>query len=595
MNSKIFLFSLLISLITSLDNGLGLTPQMGWNTWNKFACKINETLIYQSIDALISSGLKDLGYEYMNLDDCWQIKRDENKTIVPDPTTFPNGIKPLADYAHSKGLKLGVYSDGGNYTCQLRPGGYGYEEIDAKTYAEWGVDYLKYDNCFNGGISSKIRYPRMTDALMKQDRPIFYSICQWGEEDIPTWGKEFGNSWRTTLDISDSWVSMINIIDKNNQWYQYAGPGGWNDPDMLEVGNGGMSNIEYRTHFSLWAISKAPLIIGCDLVNMDNETFKILSNKEVIEINQDKLGEQGHKIKITNLTTQSNEESPLTESFLELSKCNGKKEQKWYLKEDGSITNNNEDFCIEVRTGLKKGDQVFSMKCKNKEEQKWVYSKEEKTIRAKGYNKCLDLYDKYDIYNPLIGTNNCTDEEILKWEYNEKEKTFTSEGKCLSSLKEPQQIEVWAGNLSDGNLVVLLLNRATFETVVEVKWSELGLNVTKAYLRDLWEHKYLGGFNNSYKGILASHESQLLKVYENDPEKSDDTTDENNDDNNDDNNNSLIFGLTVGVLVLLLAFIFFIIIFMKFKQQKEENKAPDIDNEYLNSNLVRETKASNNV
>ena len=590
MNSKILIFSLLISLISTLDNGLGLTPQMGWNTWNKFACKINETLIYQSIDALISSGLKDLGYEYMNLDDCWQISRDENKTIVPDPKTFPNGIKPLADYAHSKGLKLGVYSDGGNYTCQLRPGGYGYEEIDAKTYAEWGVDYLKYDNCFNGDISSKIRYPRMTDALMKQDRPIFYSICQWGQEDIPTWGKEFGNSWRTTLDISDSWISMINIIDKNNQWYQYAGPGGWNDPDMLEVGNGGMTNIEYRTHYSLWAISKAPLIIGCDLVNMDNETFKILSNKEVIEINQDKLGEQGHKIKITNITTNSNEESPLTESFLQLVECNGKKEQKWYLKEDGSISNNNEDFCIEVKTGLKKGDQIFSLKCRNKEEQKWVYSKEEKTIRTKRYNKCLDLYDKYDIYDPLIGTNNCEEEEILKWEYNEKEKTFTSEGKCLSSLKELQQTEVWAGNLSDGNKVVLLLNRATFETVVEIKWSELGLNVTKAYLRDLWEQKYLGGFNNSYKGILASHESQLLKVYENDPEKK---TDENNNDNSDENNdenNDLILGLTIGVLILLLAFIFFIIIFMKYKQQKEENKAPDIDTEYLNSNLVRETK-----
>ena len=214
----------------------------------------------------------------------------------------------------------------------------------------------------------------------------------------------------------------------------------------------------------------------------------------------------------------------------------------------------------------------------------------EKTIRTKGYNKCLDLYDKYDIYDPLIGTNNCEEEEILKWEYNEKEKTFTSEGKCLSSLKELQQTEVWAGNLSDGNKVVLLLNRATFETVVEIKWSELGLNVTKAYLRDLWEQKYLGGFNNSYKGILASHESQLLKVYENDPEKK---TDENNNDNSDENNddnNDLILGLTIGVLILLLAFIFFIIIFMKYKQQKEENKAPDIDTEYLNSNLVRETK-----
>ena len=259
---KFLFFSLLITLISSLDNGLGLTPQMGWNTWNKFACKIEEKLIRDSIDALVNTGLKDLGYNYMNLDDCWQIKRDENKTIVPDADKFPNGIKPLADYAHSKGLKFGLYSDGGNLTCQMRPGGYGYEEIDAKTYAEWGVDYLKYDNCWNMGISSKIRYPRMTEALRKQNRSIFYSICQWGEEEIPTWGKEFGNSWRTTLDISDSWISMINIIDQNDKWFQYAGPGGWNDPDMLEVGNGGMSDVEYRTHFSLWAISKAPLIIG---------------------------------------------------------------------------------------------------------------------------------------------------------------------------------------------------------------------------------------------------------------------------------------------------------------------------------------------
>ena len=216
----------------------------------------------------------------------------------------------------------------------------------------------------------------MTEALMKQDRPIFYSICQWGEEEIPTWGKEFGNSWRTTLDISDTWTSMINIIDINDKWYQYAGPGGWNDPDMLEVGNGGMSTIEYRTHFSLWAISKAPLLIGCDITKMTKDTFDILSNKEVIAINQDKLGEQAHKIKITNLTINDDIDSKLMESYLELVECNGNKEQKWYLKEDGSISNNDEDLCIEVKTGLKKGDQIFSLKCNNKKEQKWIYSKE---------------------------------------------------------------------------------------------------------------------------------------------------------------------------------------------------------------------------
>jgi alpha-galactosidase len=571
---KFLFFSLLITLISSLDNGLGLTPQMGWNTWNKFACKIEEKLIRDSIDALVNTGLKDLGYNYMNLDDCWQIKRDENKTIVPDADKFPNGIKPLADYAHSKGLKFGLYSDGGNLTCQMRPGGYGYEEIDAKTYAEWGVDYLKYDNCWNMGISSKIRYPRMTEALRKQNRSIFYSICQWGEEEIPTWGKEFGNSWRTTLDISDSWISMINIIDQNDKWFQYAGPGGWNDPDMLEVGNGGMSDVEYRTHFSLWAISKAPLIIGCDLTKMSNETFNILSNKEVIAINQDKLGEQGHKIKITNLT-KNNSDEKIMESFLSLTECNDKIQQKWYINDDGSISNNNEDFCIEVKTGLKQGDQIFSLKCKNKDEQKWSYSKEDKTIKSKIGNKCLNLYEKYNIYNPILGTSDCDENDVLKFEYDENKKTFESNGKCLSSNALPEQTEVWAGRLSDGNWAVLLLNRASFEAEVEIKWNELFLSVNRAYVRDLWEHKDLGGFNNSYKVNLSSHESQFLKVFEQDPLN--------------DGTDGLTLWILIGVLALLLGFLGFVVVYINYKRKKEEIKKIDISEENIDQNLVRET------
>ena len=577
---KFLFFSLLITLISSLDNGLGLTPQMGWNTWNKFACKIEEKLIRDSIDALVNTGLKDLGYNYMNLDDCWQIKRDENKTIVPDADKFPSGIKPLADYAHSKGLKFGLYSDGGNLTCQMRPGGYGYEEIDAKTYAEWGVDYLKYDNCWNMGISSKIRYPRMTEALRKQNRSIFYSICQWGEEEIPTWGKEFGNSWRTTLDISDSWISMINIIDQNDKWFQYAGPGGWNDPDMLEVGNGGMSDVEYRTHFSLWAISKAPLIIGCDLTKMSNETFNILSNKEVIAINQDKLGEQGHKIKITNLT-KNNSDEKIMESFLSLTECNNKIQQKWYINDDGSISNNNEDFCIEVKTGLKQGDQIFSLKCKNKDEQKWSYSKEDKTIKSKIGNKCLNLYEKYNIYNPILGTSDCDENDVLKIEYDENKKTFESNGKCLSSNALPEQTEVWAGRLSDGNWAVLLLNRASFEAEVEIKWNELFLSVNRAYVRDLWEHKDLGGFNNSYKVNLSSHESQFLKVFEQDPLN--------------DGTDALILWILIGVLALLLGFLGFVVVYINYKRKKEEMKKIDINEENIDQNLVRETKDSDAV
>lgn len=584
MNQKIFIFILFIELITSLDNGLGLTPQMGWNTWNKFKCKINETLIHDSIDALKESGLLELGYNYMNLDDCWQISRDENKTIVVDKT-FPNGIKPLADYAHSKGMLFGLYSDGGNYTCQLRPGGYGYEEIDAKTYAEWGVDYLKYDNCWNGGISSHIRYPRMRDALMKQDRPIFYSICQWGQEEIATWGKDVGNSWRTTDDISDAWSSMLRIIDENDKWYQYGGPGGWNDPDMLEVGNGGMTYTEYRTHYSLWAISKAPLIIGCDITKMSNETFEILSNKEVIAINQDKLGEQGHRIKITNLTSNDNKLSKLSETQLELIECNGNKEQKWYINDDGSISNNNEDFCMELKTGLKRGDQIYTHKCANKEEQKWIYSKESKTIKALKENKCLDYYSKDNKYDSFIGTSNCNQENILKWEYNEQEKTFTSNGKCLSSAILPDQTEVWAGNLADGNKVVLLFNRASFGARVEVKWTELGINDTTLYLRDLWEKRYLGGYNYSYHVNLLSHESQLLKVYLKDPESTDKT-------DGDDENTVYLVVLLISVAAVL-GFIAFIIFYFNYQRKKYNPSSLSSESENLENNLVRDTNGSN--
>ena len=535
----------------------------------------------------------------MNLDDCWQISRDEenNNTIVVDPH-FPNGLKPLIDYAHSKGLKFGLYSDAGYYTCQLRPGGYGYEEIDAKTYADWGVDYLKYDNCMNGGISSKIRYPRMRDALLKQDRQIFYSICQWGEEDIPTWGKDVGNSWRTTQDIADTWKSMINIIDQNNKWYEYAGPGGWNDPDMLEVGNGGMTTTEYRTHFSLWASSKAPLLIGCDVTKMSQDTWDILTNKEVIAVNQDKLGEQGRKIKITNLTMPNDYESRLEESNLELVECNGNKEQKWYIKEDGSITNNNENLCMKVITGLRRGDQVFTQKCfenlkvskePEAKKQKWIYSFENKTIITELDYKCLDLYDKN---LNILGTHQCNGIESQQWEYDENEHTFKSLGKCLSSAKAVEQTEVWAGNLSDGSMAVLLLNRAYYEAEVSVTWKELGLNYTNVSVRDLWEKKDLGKVEDGYKITLATHDSKFLKVFEYkepDPEPTPD------DDKDDKENNTVVFSLTICSLVIVIGFIFFVICYMKVKREKvkdvKEMKEEESDN---NEKLIRNTVDSQN-
>nr|KJB72967.1 hypothetical protein B456_011G207400 [Gossypium raimondii] len=267
--------------IFQLNNGLAVTPQMGWNSWNFFACSISEDLIKET-------------------DDCWSAAtRNLKGQLVPDPKTFPSGIKALSDYVHGKGLKLGIYGDAGAFTCQVRPGSLFHETGDAQLFADWGVDYLKYDNCFNLGIDPKKRYPPMRDALNATGRTIFYSICEWGVEDPALWARGVGNSWRTTDDINDTWASMTTIADINDKWASRAGPGGWNDPDMLEVGNGGMTYQEYRAHFSIWALMKAPLLIGCDVRNMTAETLEILSNKEVISVNQDSLGVQGRKVYVS--------------------------------------------------------------------------------------------------------------------------------------------------------------------------------------------------------------------------------------------------------------------------------------------------------
>lgn len=279
-----------------LSDSLAQTPPMGWNSWNFFGCKISEELVRETADALISSGLADIGYKYVNIDDCWSSGRNRKGILVADKFFFPSGIEALAEYVHAKGLKLGIYSDAGFLTCERRPGSLYHEVQDAFTFASWGIDYLKYDNCFNLGIHPQKRYPRMRDALNKTGRAIYFSLCEWGQDDPAEWANAVGHSWRTTDDIRDEWESMVAIADLNNQWAAYAGPGGWNDPDMLEVGNGGMTFKEYRSHFSIWCLMKAPLLVGCDVRNMTSETFEILSNVEAIAVNQDSLGIQGSKV-----------------------------------------------------------------------------------------------------------------------------------------------------------------------------------------------------------------------------------------------------------------------------------------------------------
>jgi alpha-galactosidase len=293
---------------------LALTPPMGWNSWNKFHCNLNEQLIRETADAMVSSGMKDAGYEYVNLDDCWHGTRDSLGFIRPDSSRFPSGIKALADYVHGKGLKLGIYSDAGSMTCARRPGSRGYENQDAETYARWGIDYLKYDWCNTDSLSAPGAYMTMRDALRRTGHSIVFSICEWGSNKPWFWAPSIGNLWRTTEDIHPcfdcltehdtprgvfvSW-GVMPIMEQQIPLRQYAGPGHWNDPDMLEVGNG-MTVSEDRAHFTMWAMLAAPLIAGNDLRDMSPDTKAILTNRGAIAIDQDSLGVEGFHYSTTD-------------------------------------------------------------------------------------------------------------------------------------------------------------------------------------------------------------------------------------------------------------------------------------------------------
>jgi len=280
-------------VLVSLDNGLARTPPMGWNSWNHFGCDVSAQLIRETADAMVASGMREAGYRYVVIDDCWQVARDGGGKLVADSVRFPGGIKPVADYVHSRGLKFGIYTDAGRMTCQGRPGTYGHEEQDARTFAEWGVDYVKEDWCYAEGLDAPTQYAKFRDALARAGRPIVFSICEWGSNRPWEWGPRSGNLWRTTGDIEDRWGSMLGIVDLSTQYALAARAGAWNDPDMLEVGNGGMTDDEYRAHFSLWAIMAAPLMAGNDLRGMSAATREILTNAEVIAVDQDSAGVQG--------------------------------------------------------------------------------------------------------------------------------------------------------------------------------------------------------------------------------------------------------------------------------------------------------------
>ena len=301
---------------------LAATPPMGWNSWNTFGKDINEELVRSVADEMVDLGLKDFGYRYVVIDDHWEGGRDARGRLLANPKKFPNGIKAVADYIHSKGLKFGIYSDAGTETCGGEVGSYGHEEDDAATFASWGVDYLKYDYCnAPDDLQEAIRrYTKMGKALRATGRPIVFSICEWGPRSPWLWGRQAGGHlWRISFDVGDIWdtphnayscIGILAAIDASANHEDKAGPGGWNDPDMLVVGmknggnikGGGCTVAEYQTQMSMWSVLAAPLMIGCNILNMDAETKRILSNPEVIAVDQDKLGKQGNRVARTGST-----------------------------------------------------------------------------------------------------------------------------------------------------------------------------------------------------------------------------------------------------------------------------------------------------
>ncbi|URE30796.1 alpha-galactosidase [Musa troglodytarum] len=476
-----------------LANGLGMTPPMGWNTWNHFYCNINETVIRESADALVSTGLAKLGYRYVNIDDCWaEHDRDSKGYLVPRKSTFPSGIKALADYVHGKGLKLGIYSDAGSRTCsQTMPGSLGHEQKDAETFASWGIDYLKYDNCNNGDLKPMKR----------------------GDMHPALWADKLGNSWRTTMDINDSWESMVSRADQNEVYAEHARPGGWNDPDMLEVGNGGMSNDEYIVHFSLWAASKAPLLIGCDVRNLSKETLAILGNEEVIAVNQDPLGVQAKKVRMEEITRFG---------------------QHLSLDIERIITAQWDDIGIPPKTVVEARDLW-----KHATLEKRFVNKVKANVRphackmgdmhpdlwadklGNSWRTTMDINDSWEsmvsradqneVYAEHARPDSWNDPNMLEignggMSNNESARCSSEEGENGGDHK------VWTAPLSGYRTVVVLLNRSPEFRIITAQWDDIGIPPkTIVEARDLWKHATLKKrFVNKVKANVPPHACKMF-------------------------------------------------------------------------------------
>lgn len=538
----------MVILAVSTKPDIALTPQMGWNSWNHFGCDISESLIKETVDAIVSLGLAKVGYNYINLDDCWQASERNmtDSTIQPDEKRFPNGMKSLSDYIHSKGLKFGIYSSAGYKTCQKYPASLGLEEIDASLYASWGVDYLKYDNCYSSHGSPYARYPPMAKALESTGRDILYSLCEWGRQNPAAWAGKIAHSWRVTGDINDSFHSIVTRAAITAPLWRYAGPGGWNDPDMLEVGNGKCSDDEYRYHFSLWAMMKSPMIIGNDVRNMTigDATMTILGNTEIIEINQDPLGRQARRIWSDTMSAQRGQRLLAVKCATGISGAyeDSPKDQQWTLQDDGTIQSISTGECLLELTPKSSNsvsnilvdelDYTFGLwgvsttsSCETAT--RWKYAQGNGGgIVSDTTGRCLEV-SNFELIPLIQGkrvqTGECRKLEEIDvsshqgWVHPNGQLMNLYQRQCLTVDRDAPtglKQEIWSTPLVDNSIAVMLANRGPIESIMTLSWDMIGVDSGSVYkVRDLWKHEDIHAAQKNQLNVLVpSHGVVMLKL-----------------------------------------------------------------------------------
>ena len=467
--ARVFVGAATLVCCAALDNGLARTPPMGWNSWNAFGCAVNESLIRETADAVVRRGLLAAGYRYLNLDDCWAAaSRDPDGRLAADPGAFPSGMAALGDHIHSRGLLFGIYSSAGNETCAGRAASLGHEVVDVQSFGSWGVDLLKYDNCGGQGLPPRQRFPPMSAALLQSSRRTLFSVCEWGVDAPENWAPALANTWRTSVDIADHWLSVLLNLEMTEPVWASAGPGAWADADLLEVGNGGLSPSEQRAHFSLWVLLKAPLLLSCDVRGMSNETLELVTNPEVLAVNQDALGVPGRRV-WSSLGPLWAAWGPFARLF------------SW----GAGVWGSRPVFYVGALT--LRGAAAL---CEAAGPQCTVFSIDNTTAMATLYGPPEDD----DVMAPRATTGSA----FVK----------------LHPERAAGSYEVWAGPLAGGDVAVVLLNRALKPAPITALFRDIGLpgGSIVAAVRDLWARADRGVYAHAFTTNVPAHGVVMLRL-----------------------------------------------------------------------------------